>query len=185
VILTECSHKELALVSRFCREHSPRTKLIVADSYGVFTRVINDFGASFEVLDKNGEEVPDVMIKGIEGDADEAIVELLPNNKHKLEDGDEVLITKVEGMKLKEGEKHDYKSDSINETIHKIKTLTPYSFKIGSTKKYEKYERNGFVKTLKTKKVMNFKTLQEVLFTSTIQDIPLDGNLAVADFEKM
>ena len=37
-------------------------------------------------------------------------------------------------MKLKEGEKHDdpaIKSDSINDTIHKVKTLTPYSFKIG------------------------------------------------------
>jgi hypothetical protein len=142
--------------------------LIAADSYGVFTRVINDFGASFEVLDKNGEELPDVMIKGIEADAEEAIVELLPNNKHKLEDGDEVLITKVEGMKLKEGEKHEYKSDSINETIHKVKVMTPYTFKIGSTKKYEKYERNGFIKSLKTKKVMNFKPLQDVLFSSTL-----------------
>ena len=142
--------------------------MIAADSYGVFTRVINDFGASFEVLDKNGEELPDVMIKGIEADAEEAIVELLPNNKHKLEDGDEVLITKVEGMKLKEGEKHEYKSDSINETIHKVKVMTPYTFKIGSTKKYEKYERNGFIKSLKTKKVMNFKPLQDVLFSSTL-----------------
>ena len=52
-------------------------------------------------------------------------------------------------MKLKEGEKHDdpaIKSDSINDTIHKVKTLTPYAFKIGSTKKYEGYIRNGIAR---------------------------------------
>jgi ubiquitin-activating enzyme E1 len=32
--------------------------LVVADAYGVFTRVLNDFGSDkFEVLDKNGEEL--------------------------------------------------------------------------------------------------------------------------------
>jgi hypothetical protein len=44
------------------------------------------------------------MVRNIEAEAEEAIVELLPHTKHKFEDGDEVLITGVEGMKLKEGE---------------------------------------------------------------------------------
>jgi hypothetical protein len=34
-------------------------------------------------------------------------VELLPNKKHKFEDNDEVIIMGVEGMLLKEGEKHE------------------------------------------------------------------------------
>lgn len=41
------------------------------------------------------------MIRAIEADADEALVELIAGQKHKLEDGDEVLITQVQGMKLK------------------------------------------------------------------------------------
>ena len=52
-------------------------------------------------------------------------------------------------MKLKEGMKHDdpeVKSDSINDTIHKVKVLTPYSFTIGDTEKFEAYERNGIAK---------------------------------------
>ena len=52
-------------------------------------------------------------------------------------------------MHLKEGEKHEdeaVKSNSINDTIHKVKVLTPYSFKIGSIKKYTKYERNGIAR---------------------------------------
>lgn len=39
------------------------------------------------------------MIKSITNE-EQAIVELLPGQKHKLQDGDEVLITGVEGMEL-------------------------------------------------------------------------------------
>lgn len=50
--------------------------------------------------------------------------------------------------------------------------------------KYSKYERNGIGKQLKTKKVMNFKTFKESML-QTAAELPLDGNLSVADFEKM
>ncbi len=89
------------------------------------------------------------MIKNISNE-DEGLVELLPNAKHKFQDGDEVLFIAVEGMKLLPNETQDDEAfkncESINNTIHKVKVLTPYSFKIGNTKKYEKYERGGFAK---------------------------------------
>lgn len=69
-------------------------------------------------------------------------------------------------MKLKEDEKHDdpsFTSDSINETIHKVKVLTPYAFRIGNTLKYEKYEHNGIGKQLRTKKTLNFKPFKDVM----------------------
>lgn len=72
------------------------------DCYGLFGRVFNDFGEGFEVLDKNGEELQDCMIKSISNE-EEALVELIPNAKHKFEDGDEVHFVGVEGMKLIEG----------------------------------------------------------------------------------
>lgn len=82
------------------------------------------------------------MIKNISNE-DEGLVELLPNAKHKFQDGDEVLFISVEGMKLLPNEAHEdlafKECDSINNTMHKVKVLTPYSFKIGSTKMYEKY----------------------------------------------
>jgi molybdopterin/thiamine biosynthesis adenylyltransferase len=96
IILTEATDAEIIAFDEYCRQTSK--KLIVADAYGVFTRVFNDFGPAFEVLDKNGEELQDVMIKSIETGAEEALVELLPHTKHRFEDGDEVLITGVEGM---------------------------------------------------------------------------------------
>ena len=90
-------------------------------------------------------------------------------------------------MKLKAGEKHSdaaVKSDSIDDTIHKVTVLTPYSFKIGDTRKFEKYERNGIAKQLKTKVELKFSSFEDSVL-GPLQDIPLDGNLAVADFEKL
>ena len=55
VILTECSHEQIIAVNKVCRKHGK--KLICVDVNGVFGRVFNDFGDSFEVLDKNGEEL--------------------------------------------------------------------------------------------------------------------------------
>ena len=42
------------------------------------------------------------MIKNISCE-EEGLVELLPITKHKFEDGDEVLITQIEGMELLPG----------------------------------------------------------------------------------
>lgn len=138
------------------------------------------------MLDKNGEELQDVMIKSITNE-EQGVVELLPGVRHKFEDGDEVLLRGVEGMALKPGEKHDdqaVKSASINDTIHKVTVLTPSTFKIGDTRKFEKYERNGIAKQLKTKVSLSFKTYQEAVM-GPLSDIPLDGNLAISDFEKI
>lgn len=184
VILTEADLETTRIVSQFCRKH--KIKVISADCYGAFSRVFNDFGDSFEVLDKNGEELQDVMIKSITNE-EQGVVELLPGQRHKFEDGDEVLFQGVQGMKLKAGEKHDdqaVKSDSIDDTIHKVTVLTPFSFKIGDTRKFEKYEMNGIAKQLKTKLQLKFKSFEESVL-GPLQDISLDGNLAVADFEKL
>jgi len=37
-------------------------------------------------------------------------------------------------------------SDSINYTIHKVKVVNPYCFKIGDTRKFTEYESNGIGK---------------------------------------
>ena len=45
------------------------------------------------------------MIKAFTVKDDQTLVELLPNAKHKFEDGDEVLFEGVKGMDLVEGQK--------------------------------------------------------------------------------
>ncbi len=50
-------------MNNYCREH--KIKFISCDVYGVFSRVFCDFGDKFEVLDKNGEECNEMIIKNI------------------------------------------------------------------------------------------------------------------------
>jgi len=59
--LTEATNEHIIAVNNLCRKHGK--KFIFADVNGVFGRVFNDFGDAFEVLDKNGEELQDCMIK--------------------------------------------------------------------------------------------------------------------------
>jgi len=54
---------------------------------GPFARLFNDYGETFEVIDKNGEDPVEVMIKNITND-EEGIVTLLEGVKHPYEDGD-------------------------------------------------------------------------------------------------
>lgn len=98
-----------------------------------------------------------------------------------------MLLTQVEGMKLKEGEKADpsqqEKVDSISETVHKVTVLTPYSYTIGDTRKYEKYEGNGIAKQLRQKVTMSFKPFKEVMISNTCEDMNLMGFLTFAEKE--
>lgn len=74
--MTEADHATSKAVDHFCRKKG--IKFISADCHGVFSRVFNDFGDEFEILDKNGEELQDVMIQKISNDT-EGVVELLQN----------------------------------------------------------------------------------------------------------
>ena len=76
VIMTDADHATSKAVDDFCRKKG--IKFISADCHGVFSRVFNDFGDQFEILDKNGEELQDVMIQDISNDT-EGVVELLKN----------------------------------------------------------------------------------------------------------
>jgi len=183
VILTECDYETICAVNEYC--HARGKKFMCADAVGVFGRLFNDFGDKFEVLDQNGEELQDVLIKKISCE-EKGIVEILPTAKHKFQDGDEVHFTDITGMKLREGQKHedpDCKSDSINDTIHKVEVITPYSFKVGDTTKYTEYEGNGIGKQLRMKLTMDFKPFGPTMLASH-ETLPQDMNLSFADFEK-
>ena len=74
--MTEADHATSKAVDDFCRKRG--IKFISSDCYGAFSRVFNDFGDQFEILDKNGEELQEVMIQHISNDA-AGVVELLKN----------------------------------------------------------------------------------------------------------
>ena len=185
VVLTEANDKTIIAVNNYCRKHNK--KLIVADCHGVFGRVFNDFGDAFEVLDKNGEELQDCLIKKIHV-GENALVELIPTVKHKLEDGDEVAFAGISGMTLVDGQEQpehnkECKSGGINDTIWKVKVVSPYSFTIGDTRMFTEYQSGGLAKQLRPKLVLKYRSFEDCMDIN--KEPPLDENLAIIDFEKL
>jgi ubiquitin-activating enzyme E1 len=173
VLATDISHSEQLKLSAFCLEK--KVKFISADCFGAACRITNDYG-KFEVLDKNGEEPVEVMIKDIEC-SERGLVTLLDGAKHPYEDGEAVVISQIEGMKLKEdGNK------SINGIIRKVKVINFKSFEIGDTTMFEPYVRNGTAKNIKTPVTLEFPSLQKALDPLGPADV--DQELEYFDFAK-
>lgn len=189
VILTETDYDTQIAVDNFCRKRN--IQFISADTNGAFGRVFLDLGAKFEVLDKNGEELQNIIIKTVTCEK-EGKIETLEGTKHNLEDGDLVLITGVEGMSLKEGEKHpepnqtlikqELVSEGVNGTVHQVKIINKSTFTIGDTTLYGPYIRNGIAKQLKSPLIVQYSPLEEVL---TSKNPVFDATMAAHDFLKL
>ena len=118
----------------------------------MFSRIFNDFGSEFIVLDKDGEEMQEVMIENIDLAGEKTVVTLLPGFKHRFQDGDVVKLREVKGMLGKEN------GSSINGSEFKVKIVNPQSFELEGCdlRKYSPYEGNGIAKQIKVPLKMNF-----------------------------
>lgn len=58
------SREQLHSLNNTCR--ATHTAFINTSQTGLFGSCFNDFGQSFQVVDKNGEEEEEIMIQGIE-----------------------------------------------------------------------------------------------------------------------
>jgi molybdopterin/thiamine biosynthesis adenylyltransferase/ubiquitin-protein ligase len=89
IILTETDMNTAQILNQYCREN--KIFFILANAYGPFCRIFNDFGEKFEVLDKDGEEAKVSVIENITNE-EEGIVKVLSGTRHGLETDDLVLI---------------------------------------------------------------------------------------------
>ena len=125
------------------------------------------------------------MIKNIEyNEAKNAtVVTLLDGFKHKYEDGDQVMIKEVKGMRTKSDEEQ-----SINGKIFTIKVINPQSFSFDEEdlRQYTPYEGNGIAKQIKVPQQIEFKTIKEMEEGELNgEEALLDANLIISDFEKL
>ena len=177
VILTETDYKIQVAIDEYCRNH--KISLVIADIKGTLCKLINDFGNQFEVLDPNDEESKECMIKEITNE-ENGLVTTITEQRHGFAEGDAIVIKEVKGMEI-EGEIVMEGNKTINDTIHIVKYVDPYKFRIGNTMKYSKYIRNGIAKQVKLKRKMKFNKLSEVYEGN---DVPYDKNLLALDFGK-
>ena len=181
VILIETDYETQIAVNNYCRKN--KIYFISTDAFGPFSGVFSDFGDEFIVVDKNGEELQEVMLGSISNE-EQGVVKLLQGHTHKFEDGDEVIINGVEGMELidkSQIEKDKNSTGSINGTKHKITTINASSFKIGDTTKYTPYQGNGLAKQIRLPISLKFQSLQQ----SLNEKIPFDPNMTMHDFLKI
>ncbi|CAD8207678.1 unnamed protein product [Paramecium octaurelia] len=169
-ILTDVyDYNELICWDNLCRAH--QIKLIIANANSVYGRIINDFGAEFKVIDKNGEDIPDVLIKSISADG---VVELLDGQRSQFADGDSIIFLEVQGMKAGE--------QSINNQLLKIQTISMKKFKImDDISQYSPYLSSGIARHVKQTITCTNKSLDVVING----DDCLDANLKESDSIKL
>lgn len=98
---------------------------------------------------------------------------LLDGLKHPYQDGDYVLLSKIQGMENKEEiveEKSEAqllfesqskeKIDGINNRVFKIKVINWNSFRIGDTRNFTEYKGNGLCKNIKIPKKVEYLPLK-------------------------
>ncbi|KAM9409596.1 ubiquitin-like modifier-activating enzyme 1 [Pholidichthys leucotaenia] len=149
VVLTESSLDEQKRFGDLCHLHG--IKFIIADTKGLCGQLFCDFGATFEVLDRDGETPASVMIQHISKE-NPGVVICTDDQKHGLTDGSKVVFSEVQGM---------VELNHLGPV--EIKVCGPYSFSICDTSSFSSYVRGGVADEIKQPFMLNFKSLSEAL----------------------
>lgn len=149
VVLTDSSLDDQKKFGDFC--HSNGIKFIVADTRGLCGQLFCDFGEAFEVLDQDGETPESALIQKI-SQGNPGVVVCSDDQRHGFQDGSKVIFSEVQGMT---------ELNSLGPV--EIKVRGSYSFSIGDTSNFSKYERGGIVTEVKQPCTIHFKALSEAL----------------------
>ncbi|KAF1347134.1 ubiquitin-activating enzyme E1 [Delphinella strobiligena] len=145
VVLTDTPLKDQLVISDYCHENG--IYVTIADTFGLFGQIFNDFGKNFTVGDATGENVLSGIVAGIDSDG---IVSALDETRHGLEDGDFVTFSEVEGMEM------------LNDGVpRKITTKGPYTFSIGQVSDLGQYQRGGLYTQVKMPKIIDFQPFSQ------------------------
>ncbi len=146
IAVTEATLAEQLQINKIT--HAKGIRFISADVRGLFGQTFVDFGDSFTIYDKDGEDPKVGLISDIETDG---TVTTLNATRHNLEDGDYVKFSEVEGIpKLNDG------------SVHKVSILGPFAFKIDNfDSSWGKYVRAGTFTQVKVPFKIHFDPLSK------------------------
>uniref|UniRef100_A0A7I4DHX6 Ubiquitin-like 1-activating enzyme E1A n=1 Tax=Physcomitrium patens TaxID=3218 RepID=A0A7I4DHX6_PHYPA len=152
VVATSGFYPDLIRLNSLCR--SLGVPFVAASCRGVFTFVFSDFGDNFSVLDETGELAGAVLVEGITQDFP-ATVTVVEEQRHGLENGDEVVLSGIKGM------------EELNrDTPYSVTVTGVHSFTIQEdTRSYERYVSGGYFSKLKKSKNMEFLSLEKALLS--------------------
>ncbi|KAF9882940.1 hypothetical protein FE257_004875 [Aspergillus nanangensis] len=145
IVLTLTPLKDQLAIADFC--HKNGIYLTIADTFGLFGYLFNDFGKNFTVGDATGEDPVSGIVAGID---EEGLVSALDETRHGLEDGDFVTFSEVKGM------------DGLNNSDpRKVTVKGPYTFSIGDVSDLGTYKSGGIYSQVKMPKFVDFQPLAE------------------------
>lgn len=124
-------------INRECR--TKKVKNIISYAKGLISRTFVDLGDEFVVVDKDGEDLPEVMVKSLSKEK-QAVLELSENNKNPLEEGQMVQLDQLVGPA------------EANKKVFKVLqqlSLNKYTLDCDSSALPE-YVRGGVLKALKS-----------------------------------
>ena len=146
-ILTDAPHEKQLLVNSWTRKH--QKYFISTDARGLFAYIFLDLGEKFQLDDKDGEQVKEVLIEYINRENGDVFT--LENSMHGLEDGDYVKFSEVKGM-----------TEINNIEPVKVTVKKPNVFNIGNAAHgFSEYTESGRATQVKVPITLNFKSLEE------------------------
>mmetsp|Transcript_26964 Transcript_26964/g.56933 ORF Transcript_26964/g.56933 Transcript_26964/m.56933 type:complete len:1065 (+) Transcript_26964:440-3634(+) len=170
VITVPLSTALLSAMNDKCRASNSKTCFIYALSTGVFGSIFCDFGESFVVSDKDGENPATSQVENILT-SNPAVVKVLEDQgRHGLETGDHVTFSKVKGL--------DGLLSSDSNATHEVKVTGPFTFELPGVDASACSEpaTQGYITQVKTPTTMSFKPYSEALAEP--------GELMMSDFAK-
>mmetsp|Transcript_1680 Transcript_1680/g.3589 ORF Transcript_1680/g.3589 Transcript_1680/m.3589 type:complete len:1058 (-) Transcript_1680:364-3537(-) len=169
VITVPLSTSILSAMNDKCRASNSKTCFIYALSTGVFGTIFCDFGDSFVISDKDGENPATSQVENILT-SNPAVVKVLEDHgRHGLETGDHVTFSKVKGL---DGLVSDSKA------TYEVKVTGPFTFELPGVDASACSEpaMQGYITQVKTPTTMSFKPYKEALVDH--------GELMMSDFAK-
>jgi ubiquitin-activating enzyme E1 len=149
VLLTNQVLSEQLRIDKICHENG--IAFINADTFGVFAGIFCDFGKNFTIIDHNGEQPASLIISSISQE-NPAIVTVTDDVRIPWEDGDNVILTEVQGMtQLNDGKPR------------KTKILGKYTFSIEeNTSSSPAYTGGGYATQSKSPRTVDFVSFTEI-----------------------
>lgn len=146
------------------------TCFIYSITCGVFAEIFCDFGESFVVKDKDGEQPHQSQVEIILCENPAVVKVLEDHGRHNLESGDAVTFSRVKGL---DGQ---HLTDSA--TAHKVNSTGPYTFELVDCdfSKCSSPATQGYITQVKQPTTLSFSSYQQCL--------EQPGELMLSDFAK-
>ncbi|MCJ7638056.1 MAG: ThiF family adenylyltransferase [Nitrososphaeraceae archaeon] len=145
VVLVDCDLEKQLEINKFTHEN--KIHFISTATYGLVGQIFCDFGENFVVNDQDGEQVRTVLIESIENSVC-PLIKCAKDKPHGLTSGNIVKFSKILGML------------ELNDKESEIEYVDRFSFRIKiDTSHFGKYINGGEAIEVKSKRILNFKSL--------------------------